>query len=67
MLKPETAMQLYWWVLQLHAMSNEGAKIVDPKNHLGDAEEGATNNKGKGSLICEDWPVATGDEAKVYL
>ena len=34
-LKPETSLQLHWCVLNLRALSYEGARIRDVKNHLG--------------------------------
>ena len=55
-LKPETKIQVYWWVLNLRALRQRGGRIMDPMRHLparaldvhGDAAGGDTKVKLKG-------------------
>ena len=54
-LKPETGLQVHWWILNLRALRQKG-KIKDPKSHLparaidlnGDAAGGDTKSNVKG-------------------
>ena len=59
-LKPETKIQIIWWILNLRVLGSEGGEIMDPKAHLparavdlhGDAAGGATSDKLKGWGVC---------------
>ena len=59
-LAPETRIQVYWWILNLRALSQRGGKIMDPREHLparaldvhGDAAGGDTQDKLKGWGVC---------------
>ena len=59
-LEPETRIQVYWWILNLRALSQRGGKIMDPREHLparaldvhGDAAGGDTLDKLKGWGVC---------------
>ena len=56
----ETKIQVYWWILNLRALSQRGGEIMDPMKHLparaldvhGDAAGGDTLDKLKGWGVC---------------
>ena len=59
-LKPETRIQVIWWILNLRVLGSKGGEIMDPKDHLparaldlhGDAAGGDTSDKLKGWGVC---------------